>query len=63
MPRKPNYQFERKERERLKASKIAAKADEKRELRERARMAAAGDVAGDVAADAEGAPDDEAGEA
>lgn len=33
MPRKPNYQFERRERDRLKAAKKA----EKREQRERER--------------------------
>jgi hypothetical protein len=37
MARKPNYQFERRERERLKANKVA----EKREQRERARTASA----------------------
>jgi len=30
MPRKPNYDFERRERERAKAAKKAAKAEEKR---------------------------------
>jgi hypothetical protein len=40
MARKPNYQFERKERERLKANKVAEKAGAKREQRERARAAA-----------------------
>lgn len=44
MARKPNYEFERRERERLKAIKTAEKADAKREERERAR-AAAGDPA------------------
>ena len=39
MARKPNYQFERKERERLKAHKAAEKASAKREQRERARAA------------------------
>jgi hypothetical protein len=43
MARKPNYQFERMERERLKANKVAAKANAKRQERERAR-AAAGDL-------------------
>ena len=42
MARKPNYQFERMERDRLKASKTAAKASAKREERERARSAAEG---------------------
>lgn len=39
MARKPNYQFERAERERLKANKLAAKAEEKRAQREQARAA------------------------
>ena len=39
MPRKPNYQFERAERERLKAIKLAAKAEEKRAQREQAKAA------------------------
>jgi hypothetical protein len=43
MARKPNYQFERMERDRLKASKIALKASAKREERERARAAANGE--------------------
>ena len=50
MARKPNYQFERKERERLKAEKAA----EKREQRERVRAA--------HEAGATETPDDEAGE-
>ena len=37
MARKPNYDFERRERDRLKALKNAEKADAKREQRERAR--------------------------
>lgn len=37
MARKPNYSFERMERERLKAIKTAEKAAEKREARERER--------------------------
>jgi hypothetical protein len=39
MARKPNYQFERMERERAKAQKLAAKAAAKRDERERAREA------------------------
>jgi len=38
MARKPNYPFERMERERLKAAKTAEKANAKREARERARL-------------------------
>ena len=36
MARKPNYQFERKERERAKAAKVADKAAAKRREREEA---------------------------
>ena len=35
MPRKPNYRFERKERERLKAEKKAERAASKEEVRNR----------------------------
>jgi len=45
MARKPNYQFERHERDRLKAIKNAEKAAAKKEARERARAAAAGTAA------------------
>ena len=41
MPRKPNYQFERHERDRLKAIKKAEKAQAKQEARERAKAEAA----------------------
>jgi hypothetical protein len=44
MPRKPNYEFERRERDRLKALKNAEKAAEKaaeKEARERAKAEAA----------------------
>jgi hypothetical protein len=37
MARKPNYNFERMERERIKAAKVAEKAALKREARERDR--------------------------
>ncbi|MEO8926722.1 MAG: hypothetical protein ABI306_06110 [Caulobacteraceae bacterium] len=43
MPRKPNYQFERLDRERVKAAKAAEKAAAKREQKERERAAAEGD--------------------
>ena len=43
MARKPNYNFERMERERLKAIKAAEKANAKREQRERGQTVAAGD--------------------
>jgi hypothetical protein len=45
MPRKPNYQFERLDRERTKAAKAAEKAAAKREQKERERAEAEG---GDV---------------
>lgn len=45
MPRKPNYQFERRERERLKAIKNAEKAQAKQEARDRAKAEAAGTAA------------------
>lgn len=38
MARKPNYNFERAERERIKAAKAAEKAAAKREQRERDRV-------------------------
>ena len=41
MPRKPNYEFERRERDRLKAIKVAEKAQAKRDARERAKAEAA----------------------
>jgi hypothetical protein len=37
MPRKPNFEFERRERDRLKALKNAEKAQAKKEARERAK--------------------------
>ena len=43
MAKKPNYQFERRERDRLKANKTAEKAEAKREQRERDRAASAPD--------------------
>jgi len=42
MARKPNYPFERMERERLKAAKVAEKARAKAEARERSRAEAEG---------------------
>ena len=42
MARKPNYPFERMERERQKAAKTAAKAETKRAAREQARLDAGG---------------------
>jgi len=49
MARKPNYEFERRERARLKAIKNAEKAAAKKEARESARSQAAGAVVpGDV---------------
>jgi len=48
MARKPNYAFERHERNRAKAAKLAEKADAKRLLRERA---AAGGTAAEPTGD------------
>jgi hypothetical protein len=42
MPRKPNYQFERLDRERVKAAKLAEKAAAKKELKEREERERAG---------------------
>jgi len=53
MARKPNYDFERRERDRLKANKAAEKASAKREQRERDRAAQTGDAG---PADPEGEP-------
>ena len=52
MPRKPNYEFERRERDRLKAIKNAEKAAAKKEAKERAKAATA-----DAAAPREFDPD------
>jgi hypothetical protein len=42
MPRKPNYQFERLDRERVKAAKLAEKAQAKKEAKEREERERAG---------------------
>jgi hypothetical protein len=42
MARKPNYNFERMERERIKAAKVAEKAAAKRDQRERDRAQSEG---------------------
>jgi hypothetical protein len=47
MARKPNYNFERMERDRLKAIKVAEKAKAKREQRERDNPAAPADAQSD----------------
>ncbi len=47
MARKPNYPFERMERERQKAAKVAEKARAKAEARERSRTDAGGEQPGD----------------
>ncbi len=60
MARKPNYDFERRERQRLKALKNAEKAAAKKEARERAKAEAAGTVAPDDAAPADVEPDEKA---
>ena len=44
MPRKPNYEFERRERARLKTLKNAEKAAAKKEAKERAKAETAGDA-------------------
>jgi hypothetical protein len=54
MARKPNYSFERQERDRAKANKLTQKANAKREQRERERAQTAGPTD-----DAAPAPDDE----
>ncbi len=51
MARKPNYPFERMERERQKAAKTAAKAETKRAAREQARLDAGGAPEPDTAQD------------
>ena len=45
MARKPNYEFERRERDRLKAIKNAEKAAAKKEAKERAKAEAGGTAA------------------
>jgi len=45
MARKPNYDFERRERERQKAIKVAEKAEAKRAARERAKLEEGGEAA------------------
>ena len=47
MARKPNYNFERMERDRLKAQKVAEKAKAKREQRERDNPSAPADPQSD----------------
>ena len=54
MARKPNYAFERMERERAAANKLAEKANAKREQRERERAQS------EAGRDAPAASDDEA---
>ena len=52
MARKPNYDFERRERERQKAIKVAEKAEAKRAARERTRLEEGGEpAAGEPLAD------------
>jgi hypothetical protein len=46
MARKPNYNFERMERERIKAAKVAEKAALKRAQREQAQFEAEGQASG-----------------
>ncbi|HEY4170300.1 MAG TPA: hypothetical protein VGM96_26135 [Reyranella sp.] len=49
MPRKPNYEFERRERARLKGIKNAEKAAAKKEAKERAKAETAGAASPDEA--------------
>jgi hypothetical protein len=49
MARKPNYEFERRERDRLKAIKNAEKAAAKKEAKERAKALAGDPVPPDTA--------------
>ncbi|MEK7687036.1 MAG: hypothetical protein AAB398_01420 [Pseudomonadota bacterium] len=58
MARKPNYDFERRERERLKSIKVAEKAEAKRAAREKARAENAGAENAGVAPPVEGEPTD-----
>ena len=51
MARKPNYPFERMERERQKAAKVAEKARAKAEARERGRTETGGEQAVDSSDD------------
>ncbi len=48
MARKPNYEFERRERDRLKAAKNAEKAAAKKEARERAKAEAGAPAPGEI---------------
>jgi len=47
MPRKPNYAFERRERDRLKALKNAEKAAAKKEAKDRAKAEGTDEAASD----------------
>jgi hypothetical protein len=58
MARKPNYQFERMERERIKANKTAEKASAKRDQRERERAERDADGAGPAQPGAGQTPDE-----
>jgi len=58
MARKPNYDFERRERERLKAIKVAEKAAAKKEARERARAENAGEAPKEDGVPGDGEPTD-----
>jgi hypothetical protein len=58
MARKPNYAFERQERDRAKAIKLAEKAEAKRQLRERGMTDDAPTDAIDGAPTATPAPDE-----
>ena len=60
MPRKPNYKFERLERQRQKAAKKAARLEAKKEKTEKRKAESAGIVLGDGEFD--GSPEESLGE-
>ena len=63
MARKPNYSFERRERERVKAAKKAARLEAKREKSEKRKAEAAGltmpDEAEEATAEPQGQPQED----
>ncbi len=59
MPRKPNYRFERHERERIKAAKKAARAEVKAARAEQTKAVKSGEEAGAaVSSEADAPPQD-----
>ena len=59
MARRPNYDFERREREKAKAAKRAARAEAKKARAEQRRAEEAGELPADTAADDESVEPDE----